>query len=441
MKKIKKFLASPRFLCAGVLLSLFIGVASPSLYVSAAPADNALLSPALLIIADDSSMAMAGLAGSSISFEKNDFLRALNLSAVDSIVITQAPPSSEGELRVGNTVLSKGQTVSASSLSLLSFVPSDNVAGQSSFRFSADNSGYDIACELYMLERANSCPTLSYASEVSLNASTHRNVALYGNLSCYDPDGDEVFVEIVSYPESGVLTLLDKYSGDYVYVPDKNFSGKDSFCYVARDKYGNYSAASEVKLEVNKLKTTVSFDDMQFSAYYNAALTMVEEGIMSGTQVGSDTYFYPEREVSRGEFVVMLMHALGIKDVSESASTPFADNDAIPVQMRGFVAAAYSLGYVKGSVTEDGLCFEANKNISRAEAAVIIGNVLNVATPTVIPTFSDSADIPAWAASSVYSLSAIGVIERIDGGISPMNAVTRADAAQMLVNLMHYIDQ
>lgn len=440
MKKIKKILTSSRFLCVGVLLSFFIGVSSPSLYVSAAPADNALLSPALSVIAEDSSMAMAGLSGSSISFEKNDFLRALNLSKVTSIVITQAPPSTDGELRLGNTVISKGQTISAASLSLLSFVPSGDSTKQSSFRFCADNSGYDIACELYMLDRANSAPTLCYASDVSLSVSTHKNVALYGNLSCFDPDDDEVFVEIVRYPESGVLTMLDKYSGDYVYIPNENFSGKDSFCYVARDKYGNYSASAEVSLEVNKLKTTVSFDDMQSSAYYNAALTMVEEGIMSGTQVGSDTYFYPDRAVTRGEFVVMLLHSLGIKDVSAAASTPFADNDEIPAQMRGYVAAAYSLGYVKGSVIEDGLCFEANKNISRAEAAVIIGNVLNVEVPSVIPTFSDSADIPAWAASSMYSLSAIGVMNRVDGGISPMSAVTRADAAQILVNLMRYVD-
>ena len=139
--------------------------------------------------------------------------------------------------------------------------------------------------------------------------------------------------------------------------------------------------------------------------------------------------------------MVMLLHSLGIKDVSAAASTPFADNDEIPAQMRGYVAAAYSLGYVKGSVTEDGLCFEANKSISRAEAAVIIGNVLNVEVPSVIPTFSDSADIPAWAASSMYSLSAIGVMNRVDGGISPMSAVTRADAAQILVNLMNYMEK
>lgn len=441
MKRIKKFLASPRLFCAGALLSLFLGVSSSSLYVSAAPADNALLTPALSIIAEDNSMAMAGLVGSPISFEKNDFLRALNLSDVDVITITQAPPSTDGELRIGDTVITKGQTISAASLSLLSFVPSGSSSVQSSFRFRADNSGYDIACELYTLNFANSCPTLAYASEVSLSVSTHRNVSLYGNLSCYDPDADEVFIEIVRYPSSGVLTLVDKYSGDYVYTPKANFSGKDSFCYVARDKYGNYSASAEVNLEVTKPKTTVKFDDMSSSPYYNAALTMVEEGIMSGTQVGADTYFYPDREVTRGEFVVMMMHALGIEDVSESASTPFVDNDAIPVQMRGFIAAAYSLGYVNGSVTESGLCFEPNRNISRAEAAVILSNVLNVATPTVLPTFSDSADIPAWAAPSLYSLNAIGVMNRVDGAISPMSAVSRADAAQILANLMNYIDK
>ena len=98
------------------------------------------------------------------------------------------------------------------------------------------------------------------------------------------------------------------------------------------------------------------------------------------------------------------------------------------------------MGYIKGIETSGGLCFEANRSITRAEAAVILGNVLDVATPTVLPTFSDSAEIPAWAAPAVYSMSSIGVMNASGGNISPTAALTRGDAAEILTNLMNYID-
>ena len=210
--------------------------------------------------------------------------------------------------------------------------------------------------------------------------------------------------------------------------------------YVARDIYGNYSAARTVSLNVKKPTTSLTFDDMQGSKYYNAALTMAEEGIMSGTKVGSHTYFYPDGEVSRGDFVVMTLHALGVENVDAQASTVFADNAEIPEHVRGYVAAAYELGYISGVQTERGLCFEASRSITRAEAAVILGNALDLAVPTVLPTFNDSADIPAWAAPSVYTLSSIGIMSATDGNISATGTLCRKDAACILSELISYLD-
>ena len=179
---------------------------------------------------------------------------------------------------------------------------------------------------------------------------------------------------------------------------------------------------------------------MRGSPAYNAALNMLEEGIMSATQVGSDTYFHPDKTVSRGEFIVMTMQAVGIKDVTSVSQTPFADDESIPNSMKGYVSAAYRLGYINGIETEQGLCFEANRSITRAEVAVILGNILNASTPTVLPTFKDSDHIPAWATASVYSLNAIGVMNTVGGNVSPLNDLTRADAAVILSNVIRYLD-
>lgn len=435
MKKSKIALYS-----VGLTAAIVTSMITAGMCVSAEKADSAPVSPALAVIAEDSGMAMAGLIGNTVEFEKEDFARALNLSEVGDITVTQAPAVSEGELRVGNVVVSSGQTVSAANLSLLSYTASGSQSTRATFRFSHGDSGYDIPCEIYLLDKVNYAPTLSDVPENYLDVSTHRNITLYGTLPCYDSDGDTTMIEIVSYPEEGLLNLTDKYTGEYTYTPASNYSGKDSFVYVARDIYGNYSAARTVSLTVSKPTVSVRFDDLEDSRYYNAALTMAEAGIMSGTQVGSDVYFYPDGEVSRGEFLVMAMHAVGLDDVTDASATVFADDADIPQQMKSYIATAYELGYVKGVQTEKGLCFEAGRSITRAEAAVMLGNMLDVATPTSIPTFKDGADIPAWASPAMYSLNSIGVMSASNGNIEPLSALTRGDAAQMLANLMNYVD-
>ena len=425
----------------GISAVILTAVATSSLGAAAEERDSQPVTPALSVIAEDNGMAMAGLIGTSISFDEDDFARALNLSEVETITITEAPPIADGELRVGTTVVNSGQTISASSLSLMSYTASNPSSTRTSFRFCVNGSGYDIPCELYLLDKYNHSPTLDTVPQTTLEVSTHRNIIYYGELPCFDSDGDDTIIEIVSYPQSGSLLLTDKATGEYTYTPTAGYSGKDSFTYVARDIYGNYSASATVTLTVSKPTTTVSFDDMDGSRYYNAALTMVEEGIMSGTQVGSDTYFYPDGTVSRGEFVVMALHAIGMTDVADVSATVFADDSDIPTHMKGYIDTAYKLGYIRGTQTDSGLCFNAADSITRAEAAVILGNILDIATPTVLPTFTDSADLPAWAAPSMYTLNSVGVMNTVSGNISPKAAVTRAYAAQILTNLMRYLDK
>ena len=424
----------------GVSAAIITAVATGSLVSAANESETSLVSPALCVIAEDNGMAMAGLIGSSISFEKEDFSRALNVSDFDSIVITQAPAVSEGELRIGDTVVNSEQKISASSIDRMTYTASSNQATRASFRFRPEGAAYDIPCELYLLTRTNYAPTLNEVPDNFLEVSTHKNITLYGTLPCYDPDGDETRIEIVSYPSEGFLELIDKRTGEYKYTPSSGYSGKDSFVYVARDIYGNYSAAKTVSLTVSKPTVSVRFDDMQDSPQYNAALTMAEAGIMGGTQVGSDVYFYPNETVSRGEFVVMTLHAIGMREVTDVSSTGFADDSEIPEYMKDYIATAAKLGYIKGVQTERGMCFEANRSITRAEAAVMLGNILDVSTPTVLPTFKDSSDIPAWAAPSVYSLNSIGVMNTTGGNISPLSVLTRGEAAQILSEVINYLN-
>ena len=422
----------PLLLILSAICSLSLGASAPL----------RLVSPGLQVLAEEYSMAMAGLRGNAISMDSEDFARAVNLSRVTSITVTRTPAVTDGELRVGNTVLTGGQTVSGEGLSQLTYVASNHDITTASFRFTVNDSPVEMTCHLYLLDRVNHSPTLSLVPKTSLNVSTHRNITLYGTLPCYDPEGDETRIEVVSYPETGILTLTDRATGEYTFTPGENYSGKDSFTYVARDCYGNYSASATVSLTVTKPETAVVYADLQGSPLHNAALTMTEKEVMSGTPVGEKTYFYPDLTVSRGEFVVMAMRALGMTEMATVEKSVFADDASLSAQMRNYLAAAYDLGYIKGEKGEDGALYvHADRTVTRAEAAVIVGNMIDATTPTVTPSFSDSSDIPAWAAPSVYSLNSLGLLPAQGDAISPLDPMTRGNTAQMLSALMVHMDR
>ncbi len=394
------------------------------------------LSPALNSIAEQAPMAKSAMKGEAIHFSASDFARIANLSSVDQITITSLPPITDGHLSVGSMVLTSTQTLGAGSLDLMTYTASSDIS-RSEFRFRIGDSPYEMCCKLYLLDKPNYAPTLSVAPSTSLEVSTYRNVTMYGRLPCYDPDGDDMYIEIVSYPEKGVLVLDDSAVGAYRYIPYEDSRGKDSFTYVARDIYGNYSASATVSLRINQKETPVSYVDLADSPYHNAAIAMTEQGIMSGTKVGNNTYFYPTHSVSRAEFTVMVMNAAGISEVNDTSTTVFADDDLIPTHMKGYISAAYELGYIRGTEIDGKLCFAPDRAITRAEAAVMLANILDAATPTFKPEFDDSDDIPVWAEASVSAMSYMGVLGTLDGNsISPMSNVTRGDAAEILCKFM-----
>ena len=172
---------------------------------------------------------------------------------------------------------------------------------------------------------------------------------------------------------------------------------------------------------------------------FSDVVVMLSAGVMSGTQVGEQYYFYPDRSVSRAEFLVMAMHAAGITQVPENVSTVFADNADIPESMSGYVAAAYEMRYISGSLENGKLSFLPNEPITRAQAAVILSNIVGLCDVAVLPTFADGSEIPVWASEAIYSLHAAGIMNSDAGYIAPTADMTRAQSAEMLAAVMEYV--
>ena len=392
------------------------------------------------VLAAATDMAVSAPVGNEVVFSADVFARGMNLSAVDYITVKSIPDTAAGELLLGSTRVVAGQTVSAANLSYMTFLSATEEPTVASFSFTANGGATAMVCHVYLIDEINYTPTVSMASGLSLNLSTHKDMKLYGTLSAYDPDGDGLIFEVVSYPENGSLRVTDRTAGSYVYTPSSGYVGTDSFTYVARDKYGNYSAAATVNLKVTLSGTSVTYADMENSRAHNAALTLTEAGVMSGTQVGNRYYFYPEQTVSRVEFLVMAMNAAGITEVPDCTATVFADDAEIPSTMKGYVAAAYEMKYISGTLSDGKLCFLPNEEITRAQAAVMLSNIVGLCDVPVTPTFADTSEIPVWATEAIYSLGAAGIMTGQGGYITPMAKITREQTAQMLAAAMAYVE-
>ncbi len=426
-----------------MILAALLLVFCVMLAVSASAVETGAFSHGLLVLAARTDMAKTALIGKDISLTQEDFCRGLNLKSVEKLTIVSAPAPEDGSLMVGRTAVTSGQEISGENLNLLTFVPNSPEIKQSSFEFSVFD-GYSIKCNLYFVEKTNYSPTISLASEKSLAANTHDMVSRMSKLEAYDPEGDTFVYEIVSYPKNGAVVMLDREEGRYVYVPRDDFTGSDSFSYVARDVYGNYSSSATVTLDVKARRSSVTFGDIDDCNVYNAALTMAENGLMTGAEIDGVTYFTPDQGITRAEFLTLAMKSAGIKDPGKLSETVFADDGDISGEYKGYVATAYELGFISGTEVEGELCFMPNSGITRAEAAVVLKSVLGAEgakeKDVILPVFADSSELPFWASDAIYSMNSLGVFHMIDGYAAPSAFVTRGDAAQMLEAVINLVE-
>ena len=258
----------------------------------------------------------------------------------------------------------------------------------------------------------------------NLELTTYRNVSVGGRLTAVDPDGDTLTFQITTEPTKGEIELTD--DGRFVYTPDTNRRGRDYFGFKAVDAEGNSSQEATVIIRIEKQKTRTTYSDLDGNACAYAATMLAEEGIFVGQQLGGSYVFEPDREVTRGEFLAMCMELGGDELLSAVAATGFADDDAIPVWQKPYVATALMDGVINGTESEGSAVFSAGDAVTVQEAAVMLNNVLGA---TDVPTAAFDSAVPAWASQATANLTACGVLA-VSGRYT--DSLTRADAAEML---------
>lgn len=123
------------------------------------------------------------------------------------------------------------------------YYPNSNVAGDDSFEATV-NDGTDIITNTVNVH----IESLISVNE-AINKVVSQNTSLSANVNATDKDGDTLTYSISENPNHGIANI-DSLTGDYVYIPQTNYYGSDSFKITVDD--GVAPKTSTITVNVNR---------------------------------------------------------------------------------------------------------------------------------------------------------------------------------------------
>jgi hypothetical protein len=179
-----------------------------------------------------------------------------------------------------------------------------------------------------------------------------------------------------------------------------------------------------------------TFDDIIFIDEISAIEALASRGIITGKTAGA---FEPAATMTRAEFAAIIVRGLGL---TPKANGTFSD---VPVTewYAPYIGMANDFGIVNG-ITATG--FNPTGTITRQEAAVMVARAAKLcgmetvmdtgAVRDVLAQFGDYVTSSDWARPSLAFCYSQEILSQADLTIRPLEAVTRAEVAQMLFNML-----
>ena len=320
------------------------------------------------------------------------------------ICITELPDPAVGTVMLGTRVLRPGDILTAESLTKMTFLPlrtqEDKTAQLTYLPIYENAVKAATTMSIAVLGKEDKAPV---AQDFTLE--TYKNLPNQGKLKVADPEGEKLTYTVVRSPRRGELTV--SADGSFLYTPKKNKVGVDSFTYTATDPAGNVSREATVTIQILKPTDSSRYTDTVGLDCRFEAEWLRNAGLFVGESIGDAACFQPEKPVSRGDFLAMVVKALDIPVEGGSAAVP----EDTPQWLKPYLAAAMRSGLTAGwPQSEDG-SFDADAPITGAEAAVMLQNVLDltISQQTLEQEQAESEEVPAWAQMSLTALKEYGI--------------------------------
>ena len=179
-----------------------------------------------------------------------------------------------------------------------------------------------------------------------------------------------------------------------------------------------------------------TFADIQNHANRSQIEALAERGIINGR---SDTTFAPNETMTRAEFAAIITRGLNLPTVQ----TEVFDDVSSYAWYYGAVSTAFFYEIVTGTSPTT---FNPNGTITRQEAAVMVSRAARLvgmdtelssaATLNILAMFGDYRTAADWAWSALAFCYREGILDDTEFYIEPQEAITRAEIASMLYNLL-----
>lgn len=361
-------------------------------------------------------------------FSQEDFL---DTEADDGVFLTAVPSSTVADILYGERILRAGDALPRSALNSLTLNTSCINEHQTTIAYCTVADGMVTGVKnlkLSILPQKNEPPT---AEDGQLE--TYRNIPNSGMLSASDPENSQLTYQIVKQPKRGTVEIQN--DGTFLYTPEENKVGTDSFTFTVTDEAGNTSAPAKISITIKKPTDRAVYADMSGEPDAFCAMWMKDEGLYTGSVVGGNLCFGPDETVNRGEFLVMAMELVDAQADMKNVSSGFADEADTPVWMQPYITSALGSGMISGIRSDSGIMFRPNAELTCAEAAVILQNILQLPQSSTQPVFSVSEDadtMPVWAQEAASALSQAGI--RMESSMASQ-PLTRRETAKLFYQI------
>ena len=348
-------------------------------------------------------------------FQSGDFATA---DALTGICITALPDTGTGTVMLGSRVLRTGDILTAGQIDQMTFVPllteTDQDAQVTYLPIYADRVEAAATMTIAVRGKEDKAPVAENSA-----METYKNLPNTANLKVTDPEGQALTFTVARQPKRGTVVIHE--DGSFTYTPKKNKVGTDSFTYTAADPSGKVSREATVTIEILKPTSDSLYTDTAGTPCRFTAEWMKNTGLFVGEQVGGTQCFQPDKAVSRGEFLSMLVKVLDIPMEEDASFTGFTDET--PDWLKPYLAAALRTGITSG--WPDYEIFGAAEAITGAEAALLLQNALDLSVSTVVDKESEG-DLPVWAANAINAMTENGI--HLDAAAT----LTRGEVAQLM---------
>ena len=350
-------------------------------------------------------------------FSPNDF--STSEEPLTGICITGLPDSSAGTVMLGQRIVQKGDILTAQQLEQMTFCP---------LRTETDATATVTYLPIYENRvEPSASMTISIKGKEDQNPiaqdstlETYKNLPNKGKLNATDPEGQGLTYTVVQQPKRGTVTVNP--DGSFTYTPKKNKVGVDTFTFTAADPAGKVSREATVTVQILKPTSAKQYADTAGLDCRFEAEWLRNTGVFVGESLGGQSCFQPDKPVSRGEFLAMLVKTLDIPYENTQATAVQQD---VPQWLQPYMVAALRSGLLGNLDTQD---WNTEAAITGAEVAVMLQNALDlsVSDDALEQVWVTEDEIPQWAAASLTVMSHNGI--ELDANAS----MTRADIAKAL---------